>query len=48
MDLDHGMAPENGSRDPAVASRGHPTRDETPTLTGIPVARPEGLEPPTF
>ncbi len=41
------LAPENGSQDPAAASRGHPPRDETPALAGISLARPEELESPT-
>jgi len=42
------MAPENGSLGQPAGQRPDPRRDETPALTGIPVARPEGLEPPTF
>jgi len=30
------------------ATVAHPQRDETPSLAGIPLARPEGLESPTF
>lgn len=42
------VAPENGSRSLATDGRGHLRFNRTPALTGIPLARPEGLEPPTF
>ena len=49
-----GGHPGSKSRGPAAAQKPvprHRTRreiDETPAMTGVSVARPEGLEPPTF
>lgn len=39
---------ENGSHGMTVRLAAHPQRDGTPAITGVPVARAEGLEPPTF
>ena len=42
------MAPENGSQQPTGDWSTHPRHAETPALAGVSLARPEGLEPPTF
>ena len=42
------MAPENGSHNGLEARASMQQRAETPAHAGASVARPEGLEPPTF